>query len=434
MRKFVLKFIIFVLLMVQQNLLAQPTKSVRDTIQIDSITVYGKQKNVSFKKQGLYDQDIRKKKKSIRDFTALDLYTDGISDEIWKTINNKCITMVQGFDRPKNGDSYLNLKWDKVAGGCNWIGMGIGWDGWSGKDLSTIYDTAALELYVRSKDVNQYNLPLALGIEDHNNQQIWIGFSAGFIENGVITKEWTKITIPLQLFNFDDDQFDGSNVKQLIIQFESSGLLDVDAIQLVPFSGKMRNEIVATSKNSNLKIDGLIQQNEWNAESFCTINKKHQIAVQHDKENLYFGFKIVDSSPLVNQKEGKDIWDGDAIEIAFGANPSANPKRKFYLLSDTQLGIRMNEKPIIWNWKTNTLVENGAVKYSKVNDGYFVEIQIPIKEICGKELESLLTYGFEVGIDQGDEKGKRTHQDRWNNPSADGFNVNPSLWGHLKLD
>jgi hypothetical protein len=49
-------------------------------------------------------------------------------------------------------------------------------------------------------------------------------------------------------------------------------------------------------------------------------------------------------------------------------------------------------------------------------------------------LNTSAIYGFEMGIDQGDEKGKRTHQDRWNNPSADGFNNNPSLWGQLKLD
>lgn len=429
--KFLLKFSVFGLLFSAQVTLAQP-KNVRDTIQIDTVTVFGKQRVNGFKKQGLYDLDMRASKKSIRDFSALNLYADGISDEIWKTNNNTCISMNQGFDRPKNGTSYLTLKWDKVAGGCSWIGMGIGWDGWSGKNLSSIYDTAAIQLYVRSTSVNIYNLPLALGIEDHSNQQIWIGFSAGFIENGVITKEWTKITIPLQLFNFEDEKFDGSNVKQLIIQFEASGQLEVDAIELVPFSGKLRNELVATKKATNLKIDGVLEASEWNANTFTSINKKHQVAVQYDSKNLYFAVNINDATPLINTKEGKDIWDGDALEIAFGANPTANPSRKFYLLSDVQIGIRLNEKPIIWNWKTNTLIENGTVKITPTSEGCFVEIQLPIEQITGKELTPASIHGFEIGIDQGN--GKRTHQDRWNNPSADGFNTNPSLWGQLKLD
>lgn len=432
--RFIQKISVVGLLLCSQVVLAQPGRNVQDTIQLDSINVYGKQRVNGFKKQGLYDEDTRKVKKSIRDFTALDLYTDGLSDEIWKTNVTACIAMKQGFDRPKNGSSYLSIQWDKVAGGCSWIGMGIGWDGWSGKNLSAIYDTAAIQLYVRSTSVPIYNLPLALGIEDHSNQQVWIGFSAGFIENGVITKEWTKITIPLQLFNFEDENFDGSNVKQLIIQFEASGNIEVDAIEMVPYAGKLRNEIVATKKSANLKIDGSVASNEWQASTFSTINKKHQVAIQYDANNLYLAFNINDASPLINIKQGKNIWDGDALEIAFGSNPSANPKRKFYLLSDVQIGIRMNENPIIWNWKTNTPIENGHVKTTKTDKGYLVEIQLPIQQICGKELNASAIYGFEIGIDQGDEKGKRTHQDRWNNPSADGFNTNPSLWGQLKLD
>lgn len=432
--RFIQKISVVGLLLCSQVVLAQPGRNVQDTIQLDSINVYGKQRVNGFKKQGLYDEDTRKVKKSIRDFTALDLYTDGLSDEIWKTNVTACIAMKQGFDRPKNGSSYLSIQWDKVAGGCSWIGMGIGWDGWSGKNLSAIYDTAAIQLYVRSTSVPIYNLPLALGIEDHSNQQVWIGFSAGFIENGVITKEWTKITIPLQLFNFEDENFDGSNVKQLIIQFEASGNIEVDAIEMVPYAGKLRNEIVATKKSANLKIDGSVASNEWQASTFSTINKKHQVAIQYDANNLYLAFNINDASPLINTKQGKDIWDGDALEIAFGSNPSANPKRKFYLLSDVQIGIRMNENPIIWNWKTNTPIENGHVKTTKTDKGYLVEIQLPIQQICGKELNASAIHGFEIGIDQGDEKGKRTHQERWNNPSADGFNTNPSLWGQLKLD
>lgn len=432
--RFIQKISVVGLLLCSQVVLAQPGRNVQDTIQLDSINVYGKQRVNGFKKLGLYDEDTRKVKKSIRDFTALDLYTDGLSDEIWKTNVNACIAMKQGFDRPKNGSSYLSIQWDKVAGGCSWIGMGIGWDGWSGKNLSAIYDTAAIQLYVRSTSVPIYNLPLALGIEDHSNQQVWIGFSAGFIENGVITKEWTKITIPLQLFNFEDENFDGSNVKQLIIQFEASGNIEVDAIEMVPYAGKLRNEIVASKKSANLKIDGSVASNEWQASTFSTINKKHQVAIQYDANNLYLAFNINDASPLINTKQGKDIWDGDALEIAFGSNPSANPKRKFYLLSDVQIGIRMNENPIIWNWKTNTPIENGHVKTTKTDKGYLVEIQLPIQQICGKELNASAIHGFEIGIDQGDEKGKRTHQDRWNNPSADGFNTNPSLWGQLKLD
>ena len=68
--KFFLTFSVFGLLFIAQVASAQPVISARDTIQVDTVTVFGKQRVNGFKKQGLYDEDSRKVKKSIRDFTA----------------------------------------------------------------------------------------------------------------------------------------------------------------------------------------------------------------------------------------------------------------------------------------------------------------------------------------------------------------------------
>ena len=45
----------------------------------------------------------------------------------------------------------LHIKTD-YSPSCKWIGMGIGWDAWQGKDLSGIVDKAALEFMARSME------------------------------------------------------------------------------------------------------------------------------------------------------------------------------------------------------------------------------------------------------------------------------------------
>lgn len=413
-------------------LLAQPREKKDGITSLDTVLVDRQAKAVRVKRIGLYDGSEQQEKQRIRDFSALDLFTDDMGNEIWKTENSLCINSALSTVDCKEGTRCMKINWDKAAGGCSWVGMGFGWDGWSGKNLASVIDTAAIQFYVRSQGLDLYNLPLALGIEDHSNRQTWIGFSPGFIENGVITRAWTKVTIPLQLFNFDEEVIDASSIKQLIVQFEAAGSIDIDAMHIVPFNGKLRASVAAQPKNTQLSIDGKLDANEWK-QDFSSINRKHSFALQFDENNLYIAVQVNDPSPLINTKEGKDIWNGDAIELAIGVNPKADPKRKYYLLSDLQLGIRMNDKPLLWNWKTNKEVPNFTIAVQKTATGYCAEFVVPLAAISQRTLTAKEIHGFEIAIDQANETGTRTHQDRWNSSSSEGFNTNPSVWGEMVL-
>ena len=60
-----------------------------------------------------------------------------------------------------------------------------------------------------------------------------------------------------------------------------------------------------------------------------------------------------------------NLWNGDAIEIAFSTNGAADPQRKFLLLSDQHIGINCGENPYLWNWKLNQTINNGTGRVPK---------------------------------------------------------------------
>jgi hypothetical protein len=76
-------------------------------------------------------------------------------------------------------------------------------------------------------------LPWAVGLEDFAGSQAWTGATADVVVNGPISNEWTQVLIPFTKFNPDAGSFDMYSVKQLMIQFESSGEVFIDQIEIV---------------------------------------------------------------------------------------------------------------------------------------------------------------------------------------------------------
>jgi|UniRef100_UPI00404AE58D hypothetical protein len=410
---------------------AQDTITRGKVREIEPVTIYGKKKN-QFEKIGLYDGSEKKIKKSIRDFTSLEIFNDRNSDEVWVTQNKACIAINFTDSLPASGNLGLHLKWDKIKGGCNWIGLGFGWDYWDAKDISSIVDTAAIQFSVRSRKGVLTNLPLAFCLEDYSDKQAWVGFTKPFLVSETITSEWTKVVIPLSLFPFEEMDFDLASVKQFLIQFEGAGNIDIDNIEFIPFSGKERKSATAMKQNSSVVINGKIDVNEWQNVPKNTISPGNTFAVQYSKDQLVFLFQLSDSTPFVNEASNENTWDGDAIEIAFGANHLANKKRKFYLLSDLQYGLKLGAQPVVWNFKTQTVVANAQLSVQQTPTGLIVECALPIS-VANLSLLSGQIHGFEVAIDQSGSNKKRVNQVRWNSSSSEGFHLNPSLWGELEL-
>ncbi len=160
--------------------------------------------------------------------------------------------------------------------------------------------------------------------------------------------------------------------------------------------------------------------------------KNQEFSIAYNEENLFIAFKIKDETPRQNDQEGRALWNGDAVEIAFSTNPSVDPARSYLLLSDQHVGVNCGANPYMWNWKTDSRIENAQMAFKYIDDGYIVEIAIPFNAFRNFSPTSGSIIDMEIAIDLGTNNGRQT-QLRWNSGDQDGFHLSPSLWGALKL-
>jgi len=364
----------------------------------------------------------------IKNVYAINIFTDYVTSELWKTEDTSCIIVKNIFDSTMIGEGGLYIKWNKTSGGCNWVGIGIGWDGWNGKNLQEIYNEAAIQFMVRSPKGTQPGLPWAMAFEDFGGGQAWAGVFSNFIEGGKITEQWTKVQIPLTAFDFNQFDADKSGIKQLIIQFESEGEIFFDDLKIVPTQTVESKLAIVPFVNKLVTVDG-IKDNIYLGDGFILENGQVWLAV-NDKNMMVYA-EVNDASPLQNIQSGKDIWNGDALEIAFTTNAAASANRKAFLLSDQHIGIKATTAPVLWNWRNNTAA-TGNVMTKKTTTGYIVEALIPLDQFIAAPFIAGNNYQIEVAIDAGTTKG-REKQYRWNNPYNEGFHTSPQLWGKMRI-
>lgn len=391
------------------------------TLLLEEVTIL--EKNYGFKKVGLYDEE-EAKSYSIKGFSQLSIFDNDFSDEVWSTKNTACIQLNLKEDEK---DKFLSVKWNKDQDGCDWVGMGFGWDMWAGKDMNFVKDTLAMELEVRAIGKSFTNIPWAFCFEDYSGAQAWLGYNKSFLLANEITSNWTKVRIPFSLFPFEENNFDLFNVKQLMVQVFGEGSIEINSIKLVPNSSKLRSEATCLKVNEKMELG---KKENWNI-PFTNFGAGHSFATLYTKDSLFISVKVNDATPQVNSEKDEKLWNGDAIEIAFSTNPQADPKRKSFLLSDQHLGINCGATPYIWDWKENKRMEKVKFVYSKTADGYFLELAIPVTELFKTKLLPEASYGFEIAVDLSGADGKRSRQERWNSIYAEGFHLSPSKWGTL---
>lgn len=200
-------------------------------IRLDTITL--KQKNIRFKESKLYDIEEEKDNENIHGFYALSIFENTLDKQIWVSPELQCIKMnlIQN-DLPS--EKSILTKWDKITGGCKWLGMGFGWDNWKPKDMSLIANDCAIEIKFKSPNTDLTSLPLAFALEDYSGTQAYKGFTRSQLSNkNILKNEWNFVRIPLSDFPFENTETDSSNIKQFLIQFEADGELIIDYIKLI---------------------------------------------------------------------------------------------------------------------------------------------------------------------------------------------------------
>jgi hypothetical protein len=363
-------------------------------------------------------------------FYSTTVFEDHLSKDVWFSKEAECIQVNSQSEHVYSGEGALHIVWDKGAGNCPWLGLGFGWDNWAGKDMSKIYDRAAISFKVRTDGNELSSLPVALCIEDYGDQQAWVGFSRKMMDAEVIGKDWVTVTIPILAFNWTEFGADVSNVKQFMIQFEASGDIYMDDVRIVESAGTLRSRT-----DIPLDIAGnVLSQNEfWFNDREPTVSLAgNKIFLALDKDNLYVVAEVLDSDPMQNTKEGDEIWNGDALEIAFSMNSDASPSRGYFLSTDKHIGIRISDDPLVWNWRSHNQVLGAKVQTISIPKGYLLQVKIPLAELGNAEFKVEELYGFEIALDQGNKEARKV-QYRWNSPDTEGFHQNPLLWGEARI-
>lgn len=401
-------------LMLSASLHAQVTDSLR-LIDLREVEIQGKRKVVFAADQGMYamsnpDNDYEQ----IAGFSSLVILDGAAGEELWSDSKKGCMRL------QLNNDTTYTIGWDKPGGGCTWVGMGVGWDMWSGKNLAPLLDSAAIELKVKMPAGARAakTLPLAFGLEDYGNRQAWMGMSARWVIDGPIGNQYAHIRLPLQEFNWAEQNTDASNVKQLIIQFEAAGEVILRHIRIVRHAGTSRKQAAVVDAGS-------FKQIPWQAVG------NDSMRLRWDDQRLYVEAMLADTDQPENGQTGANIWNGDALEVALAAQPelSSRPRGRF-LFSDIHLGISLGEQAEAMDFRTQLAVPVQREIAALPGGGYRVTASIRWSDLAREPWRLPGRYLLEMARDQGDARGRR-EQFRWNSADQEGFHQSPSIWGEL---
>ncbi|MEM6327195.1 MAG: hypothetical protein AAF791_08760 [Bacteroidota bacterium] len=162
-----------------------------------------------------------------------EIYEDANDDQIWFQDDARCTQGEITSDVVYSGKRAVAVSWNRFTEGCEWAGMGIGWDGWAGKDLSEILPYAAIQMQVRTQEGRMYGLPIVLTLEDYAGGMGFAYTGNGYFERYFIDEQWQAVTVPLADFDLEVENLDPTNVKQLMFELQQSGSIYIDDVNLV---------------------------------------------------------------------------------------------------------------------------------------------------------------------------------------------------------
>lgn len=188
---------------------------------------------VQVQKKALYEINEADNAPEINGFKELTIFADEMDNTVWASPEKQCVQMKKETTQTFAGTTALHLTWDKVTGGCNWIGIGFGWNAWLSKDMSEVVNEAAIQFKVKSAKGSFTNLPVAFAIEDYTGVQSYYGYTKELASGEFNETTWQTVTIPLKNFPFERNDADLSKVKQFMIQLEGDGDIYLDEVRIV---------------------------------------------------------------------------------------------------------------------------------------------------------------------------------------------------------
>ena len=401
----------------------------KKTLAIMAVITFACAGCVTLQKNKLYESSGSNRPETF--FASSAIFEDFITSEMWFTNNEQCVTVESKPYAAESGSSGLHVKWDKNNGICEWIGVGIGWDNWTGKDLGTIKNNAALQFKARMKDGERGMLPWALAFEDFTGSQAWLGMNESAITDQKFTTDWTTVTLPLSEFDWLDQGANASNIKQLIIQLEADGEVYLDDIKIVPYTGGYRQRaIVKHVPTTQIQLDGNLNET-WTATT--TLIGANSMRIATVGNQLYIAGEVSDKSPLMNNFSAEQMNRGDCLELVFSTSYTVNPKRAYFTSTDHHIGIQLGGEHHVWDYQAKKLLQLTSVKTSTTSTGYAFEALIDLSELSGQRFSIGQLYDFDMSLSNGSNTSDDPMRLIWNAPNYQQFNENPASWGELYM-
>ncbi len=205
-----------------------------------------------------------------------------------------------------SGNTAVKLSWDRNVQGCEFAGIGIGWDGYAGKDLSQLMEYAAIRFYVRSQEGRMFGLPIVLTLEDYSGGMGFAYTGNKWFERSAIDTVWQKVEVPLSAFDLETENLDVTNIKQLQLELQQAGRIYIDDMKLVFYTPQevepwMVEEDLPDPLGVPIQIydDKFINDNAWGlVEDECQLVSITTAEHFSDNKSIYAKWQNADACKL----------------------------------------------------------------------------------------------------------------------------------------
>jgi hypothetical protein len=310
-----------------------------------------------------------------------------------------------------SGNTAVKLSWDRGVQGCEFAGIGIGWDGYAGKDLSQIMDYAAIQFYVRSQEGRMFGLPIVLTLEDYSGGMGFAYTGNKWFERSAIDTEWQKVEVPLSAFDLETENLDVTNIKQLQLELQQAGSIYIDDIKLVFYTPQevdpwMVEEELPDPLGVPIQLydDEFINDNGWGlVEDECQTIANTTAEHFSDNKSIYAKWQKADQCKVVGFGVSWNKWKPvDAtskmkeLKFQFQVKNAGTPTDKL----DVMVGMEDYDRRFAGVQLTSGYVEGGVYNQN------WNTVTIPFKDLPKdfdyssiKQMEVRLKNSGEIYID-----------------------------------
>ena len=326
----------------------------------------------------------------VEQFSPKNIFSDSASSGVWGTKKHSCKQV--NFIKKDNyvGADHLYIKWNQNDK-CKYLGIGFTWGNYKSKNLNPILENSAIELRIKVDSGRYTKIPVFFILVDYGGKQCITKINYLGIEGGEINTNWTKITLPLQAFNYIEKGVNMGNIKELKIEFQRKGAIHLDDIKIVSHQHNYNklNKISAKKFTTHPIIIGTEKEYWWginpkysNNFNFISNTKFKSEFELKEKNTTSLNIKHSEALAVNIRTDKKEIWNNFGFAIYQWKRVDLS---SIYSSSAIQFKLKTNKVPKL---KTTLRSYSGKTRaihkiltesnYSKIKDGYYI-VCIPFK-------------------------------------------------------